>query len=110
MHSGVALDGDAHGLTGAHARGLALGNREAEPQRVEAYEDVLFERQPFLNTLRQGRTVYAVLTANDYAALRDEIGVATCVLERQSTVNVKLKAVIAREPLPEVLLITNRCQ
>jgi 4-amino-4-deoxy-L-arabinose transferase-like glycosyltransferase len=71
--------------------------------------DVLFEREPFLNALRQGRTVYAVLSANDYAALRDEIGVATCVLERQSTVNVKLKAVIAREPLPEVLLITNRC-
>jgi hypothetical protein len=71
--------------------------------------DILFERQPFLNALRQNRTVYAVLSANDYAAVREEIGVATCVLERQSTVNVKLKAVIAREPLPEVLLITNRC-
>ena len=34
----------------------------------------------------------------------------TCVLERRPTVNVKLKAVLARDPLPEVLLITNRCQ
>ena len=72
--------------------------------------DVLFEREAFLRALRQRRTVYAVLSANDYAALRQDIGVATCVLERQSTVNVKLKAVLAREPLPEVLLITNKCQ
>lgn len=71
--------------------------------------DVLFDREAFLATLRQDRTVYAVLNANDYAALRDAAGVATCVLERQPTVNVKLKAVLAREPLPEVLLITNRC-
>jgi 4-amino-4-deoxy-L-arabinose transferase-like glycosyltransferase len=72
--------------------------------------DVLFEREAFVRTLRQSRTVFAVLSANDYAALRDDIGVPTCVLERESTVNVKLKAVLAREPLPEVLLITNRCE
>jgi hypothetical protein len=71
--------------------------------------DVLFEREAFLRTLRGGNTVYAVLNAADYATLRPQIGVPTCVLDRQSTVNVKLKAVLAREPLPEVLLITNRC-
>jgi hypothetical protein len=72
--------------------------------------EVLFDREAFLRTLRQDRTVYAVLSANDYAMLQPDIGVPTCVLERQSTVNVKLKAVLAREPLPEVLLITNRCR
>jgi 4-amino-4-deoxy-L-arabinose transferase-like glycosyltransferase len=72
--------------------------------------DVLFDRDAFLRKLRQGKTVYAVLSAADYEALRSEIGVPTCVLDRQSTVNVKLKAVLAREPLPEVLLITNRCE
>jgi 4-amino-4-deoxy-L-arabinose transferase-like glycosyltransferase len=71
--------------------------------------DILFERDAFLQRLRSGRTVYAVLSASDYAALQPSIGVATCVLDRQSTVNVKLKAVLAREPLPEVLLITNKC-
>ncbi len=71
--------------------------------------DVMFDRAAFLRTLRQDHRVFAVLNANDYAALRPEIGVDTCVLGRQSTVNVKLKAVLAREPLPEVLLITNRC-
>ena len=71
--------------------------------------DVLFEREAFLRALREDRTVFAVLSAQDYAALRSEIGVPTCVLQRESTVNVKLKAVLARDPLPEVLLITNRC-
>ncbi len=71
--------------------------------------DVLFDRAAFLQALQQDRTVFAVLSAGDYAALQPEIRVPTCVLERQSTVNVKLKAVLAREPLPEVLLITNRC-
>jgi 4-amino-4-deoxy-L-arabinose transferase-like glycosyltransferase len=72
--------------------------------------DVLFDREAFLKTLRGANTVYAVLSATDYAALGPRLGVPTCVLERESTVNVKLKAVLAREPLPEVLLITNRCQ
>jgi len=77
---------------------------------LQRHIDVLFEREPFLAQLRGGRTVYAVLSAGDYAALLPEIGLPTCVLERQPTVNVKLKAVLARDPLPQVLLITNRCQ
>ena len=72
--------------------------------------DVLFDRDKFLRTLAGGQTVYAVLSADDYDELRPAIGIPTCVLDRQSTVNVKLKAVLAREPLPEVLLITNRCE
>ncbi len=71
--------------------------------------DVLFDRAAFLRTLRQDHRVFAVLNAGDYAALKSDLGVPTCVLGHQSTVDVKLKAVLAREPLPEVLLITNRC-
>jgi 4-amino-4-deoxy-L-arabinose transferase-like glycosyltransferase len=77
---------------------------------LQRHIDVLFDREVFLQRLRGGRTVYAILSANDYASLRSEIGVPTCVLERRPTVNVKLKAVLARDPLPEVLLITNRCK
>jgi 4-amino-4-deoxy-L-arabinose transferase-like glycosyltransferase len=77
---------------------------------LQRHIEVLFDRQAFLERLRGGRTVYAVLSASDYTALRSEIGIPTCVLERRPTVNVKLKAVLARDPLPEVLLITNRCR
>ncbi len=72
--------------------------------------DVLFERGPFIETLRTAEPVYAVLSASDYALLLPEIGVATCVLDRRPTVNVKLKNVLARDPLPEVILITNQCR
>jgi hypothetical protein len=71
--------------------------------------DILFEQDPFLQLLRGDRTVFAVLSDSDYAQLEPVIGVDTCVLDRRPTVNIKLKAVLARDPLPQVLLITNRC-
>ncbi len=71
--------------------------------------EILFEREAFLRLLRADRRVFAVLSASDYEEVAQQAGVRTCVLDRRSTVNIKLKAVLARDPLPEVLLITNRC-
>jgi 4-amino-4-deoxy-L-arabinose transferase-like glycosyltransferase len=74
--------------------------------------EILFDQEAFLQVLRGDRKVFAVLSASDYAQLLPMIrtsGVETCVLDRRPTVNIKLKAVLARDPLPEVLLITNRC-
>jgi len=74
--------------------------------------EILFDRDAFLEMLRGDRKVFAVLSASDYSQLQATIrtyGVETCVLDRRPTVNIKLKAVLARDPLPEVLLITNRC-
>jgi 4-amino-4-deoxy-L-arabinose transferase-like glycosyltransferase len=76
---------------------------------LRRHVDQLFDAAPFLDHLRGPRTVYAVLSADDYERLRDEIGSTTCVIARRPDVNVKLKDVLARQPLPEVLLITNRC-
>jgi 4-amino-4-deoxy-L-arabinose transferase-like glycosyltransferase len=70
--------------------------------------EILFEREKFLALMRGGPRVYAVLSASDYEQLAPELP-GTCVLDRRPTVNIKLKAVLARDPLPEVLLITNRC-
>ena len=72
--------------------------------------EILFDRDEFLRLLRGDRRVFAVLSASDYAELEPVIGVATCVLDRRPTVNIKLKAVLARDPLPQVLLIANRCR
>jgi 4-amino-4-deoxy-L-arabinose transferase-like glycosyltransferase len=71
--------------------------------------EILFEQDAFLQLLRGERRVFAVLSASDYGQLKPVLGVDTCVLDRRPTVNIKLKAVLARDPLPEVLLITNRC-
>jgi 4-amino-4-deoxy-L-arabinose transferase-like glycosyltransferase len=72
--------------------------------------EILFDQDEFLKLLRGDRRVFAVLPASDYDQLQPVAGVTTCVLDRRPTVNIKLKAVLARDPLPEVLLITNRCQ
>ncbi len=72
--------------------------------------EILFEQDTFLQLLRGDRRVFAVLSDSDYAQLEPVAGVDTCVLDRRPTVNIKLKAVLARDPLPQVLLITNRCE
>jgi 4-amino-4-deoxy-L-arabinose transferase-like glycosyltransferase len=70
--------------------------------------EILFDRGKFLDLMRGPRRVYAVLSASDYEQIALDLP-GTCVLDRRPTVNIKLKAVLARDPLPEVLLITNRC-
>jgi 4-amino-4-deoxy-L-arabinose transferase-like glycosyltransferase len=77
---------------------------------LRRHVDQYFDEPAFLHTIRSGRRVFAVLSANDYAALAPQIGSVTCVLERRATFDVKLKNVLARQPLPELLLITNQCK
>src|SRR3954462_2630604 len=71
--------------------------------------EILFDREAFLTLLKGDQRVFAVLSAGDYDQIARDAGIQTCVLDRRPTVNIKLKAVLARDPLPEVLLITNRC-
>jgi 4-amino-4-deoxy-L-arabinose transferase-like glycosyltransferase len=68
-----------------------------------------FDEVPFVAAIQSGKRVYAVLSADDYAALGPRIGAATCVIERRPTFEVKLRQVLKRQALPELLLITNRC-
>ena len=71
--------------------------------------DEYFDEGPFVSEVLSGRRVYAVLSADDYDALRPVIGGGTCILDRRPTFDVKLKSVLSRAPLPELLVITNRC-
>jgi 4-amino-4-deoxy-L-arabinose transferase-like glycosyltransferase len=77
---------------------------------LQRHVDLYFDEPAFLGAVRSGRRVFAVLSANDYAALEPQIGSITCVLDRRPTFDVKLKNVLARQPLPELLLITNQCK
>ncbi len=70
--------------------------------------EILLDQERFVSLMRGSQRVYAVLSESDYEQLAGELP-GTCVLDRRPTVNIKLKAVLARDPLPEVLLITNRC-
>jgi hypothetical protein len=76
---------------------------------LRRHVDQYFEEQPFVAAILSNRRVYAVLSADDYAALEPAIGRRTCVLDRRQTFDVKLRTVLARQPLPELLLISNQC-
>ena len=71
--------------------------------------DTLFHPEPFKETMRSGRVVFAVLPESRYLELQPEMGVATCVLGRQPTSDVKLREILAGQPPPAVLLISTRC-
>jgi 4-amino-4-deoxy-L-arabinose transferase-like glycosyltransferase len=71
--------------------------------------DPYFEADEFLARLRSGNTIYGVLSAGNYSELRDRIGIPTCIIDQRPTFDVKLKNMLASQPLPELVLITNRC-
>jgi 4-amino-4-deoxy-L-arabinose transferase-like glycosyltransferase len=76
---------------------------------LQRHVDQYVDDPPFVRSMLSGRRVYAVLSADDYAALAPQIGARTCIIDRRPTFEVKLRQVLARQPLPELLLITNRC-
>jgi 4-amino-4-deoxy-L-arabinose transferase-like glycosyltransferase len=85
---------------------------EALPSLVfylRRHVDPYFQADQFIAPFRSGRTVYGVLSADSYRDVGKEIGVPTCILDRRPTFDVKLKNMLSQQPLPELLLITNRC-
>ena len=85
---------------------------EALPSLVfylRRHVDPLFSSGEFFERFQSGRTVYAVLSMDNYRDIAEQIGVETCIIERRATFDVKLKNMYARQPPPELVLITNRC-
>lgn len=74
-------------------------------RHVEPY----FEPEPLVAHFQSGQAVYAVLSANNYRDLATAFGTRTCILDRRPTFDVKLRNMLAQEPPPELLLISNRC-
>jgi 4-amino-4-deoxy-L-arabinose transferase-like glycosyltransferase len=77
---------------------------------LRRHVDQYVEDAPFVHAILSARHIYAVLSADDYAALAPQIAARTCVIDRRPTFEVKLRQVLARRPLPELLLISNRCK
>ena len=71
--------------------------------------DTYFEERALIDALHTPRTVFVVLSERDYQSVEPSIGTPTCVIERFETFDVKLRAILRREPLPRLVLITNRC-
>ena len=72
--------------------------------------DVFYDHEPVLPLLESGRTVYLMLPRHDYETLiLPALKTRTCTVSRQPMFDVKLRNVLARERLPELLLVTNKC-
>jgi len=76
---------------------------------LQRHVDQYFDPDSFVRAMLAPRRVYATVSADDYRELAPRIASRTCILERRPTFDVKLGNIIAREPLPEILLITNQC-
>lgn len=76
--------------------------------------DMYFDMEPFIQAVQADKRAFVVMNADTYAfiahPLQEQFGVRTCVLHRQPTLNFKMREVVARKPLPEVLLVSNRCE
>jgi hypothetical protein len=70
--------------------------------------EMLYERDAFLDVLRSGRTVYAVMPESRHEEL-GELLAGTCVLASQPTSDVKLREVLSGQQPPAVLLVSTRC-
>ena len=90
---------------------VVLTYNEALPSLVfylRRHVDPYFLDQEVIDRFQSGRTVYAMMSANSYRDIQARLG-ATCIIDHQPTFDVKLKNMLAQQPLPELVLITNKC-
>jgi len=76
---------------------------------LQRHIDIWIDPDAFVQQIRSGKTVYAVLPAHRYEELKTQFGVTTCVIARHATSDIRLRSVLEMQPPPEVLLVTTRC-
>ena len=73
--------------------------------------EVFYDHGPVLELVQEGRPLYLMLTSDDYEVLiKPTAGSRLCRVGSQPTFDVKLRNVLARQRLPELLLVTNKCR
>ena len=76
---------------------------------LRRHVDELFDRTDLETSLGSGKRVFVVMSSEDYEKVRGEVPGALCVIERRPTFDVRLRNVLAGEPLPELVVVTNSC-
>ena len=76
---------------------------------LRRHVEVTYDHDTFVRIMQQPKRVFGVLWTEEYERIRGELGVPTCATFSTPSFNIKLGAVIRREPLPQVVVITNRC-
>ncbi|HYP25685.1 MAG TPA: glycosyltransferase family 39 protein [Blastocatellia bacterium] len=84
--------------------------RFASPSMVFYLRRPVFEYyrpEQLEEALRSGKDVYCLISLQDYESLRESLGVTTYVLASYPVFQVKLKGILDRTALPQVVLISN---
>jgi hypothetical protein len=85
---------------------------EAMPSLVfylRRHVNPIYDAGELVEAFRTERTVYAIMSDPNYADLAAALPVQTCIVESRPTFDVRLRNMLARDPLPELVLITNQC-
>ena len=78
---------------------------------LRRHTDVFYDHGPVLDLLRSGRPLYLMVSRDDYErAIKPVEPIPLCRVSSQPTFDVKLRNVLSRQRLPEVLLLTNKCE
>lgn len=77
---------------------------------LKRHTEVFYDHGPVLELLQSGRPLYLLVTADDYErAIEPAVPAPLCRVASQPTFDVKLRNVLSRRRLPEILLLTNKC-
>jgi hypothetical protein len=77
---------------------------------LRRHVEELHDPEALLTLMGGSRRAFAVMSESDYVQLRPSLPPqSACLIGRQPTFDVKLKNVLAREALPALVLVWNRC-
>jgi 4-amino-4-deoxy-L-arabinose transferase-like glycosyltransferase len=72
--------------------------------------DMAYDPAPIVALIDSGRRAFVILPDRDYDSIRSLARTRTCIVSSHATLDMKLRNVLAHDRLPELLLITNRCE
>jgi 4-amino-4-deoxy-L-arabinose transferase-like glycosyltransferase len=97
----------------ASAADIVATYEQALPSLVfylRRHVEEIFDAAELAAILASGKGVFAIMSSRDFELVGPQAPGPLCVLHRQPTFDVRLKNVLAREPPPELVLVTNRCE
>ena len=77
---------------------------------LRRHVEMAYDPAPIRAFLEAPKTAFVVLSSEDYDFIRKLTPARTCIVSTHPTFDVKLRNILARDPLPDLLVITNRCQ
>jgi 4-amino-4-deoxy-L-arabinose transferase-like glycosyltransferase len=75
---------------------------------MRRHVDIIYDLDLFLRSMRAEERIFALLWEDQYRTLAPQLP-PTCLVHRTPLFNIKARAILKREPLPHIVLITNRC-